>query len=154
MAHLKKWNHRMSYNINRIALVDSGFWYALLDERDSYYRDAQSRADMLLNLRYMIPWPILYETLCTRFTRRPLVIRKFEGLLKRPNAVVLDDKKYRNDALERTLSDAGKGGRAFSLVDNVLRGIMGDGSVRVNCLLTFNPGDFSDLCVRRQIELL
>jgi len=144
----------MSYNINRIALVDSGFWIALLEERDPHHKDAQSKADALLEMKYLLPWPILYETLRTRFTRRAWLVHKFEGFLKRPNAVILDDKKYRNDALDQTLSDASTGKRTISLVDNVLRGIIGDVSVRINCLFTFNPGDFADLCGRRQIELL
>jgi predicted nucleic acid-binding protein len=144
----------MSYNINKIALVDSGFWIALLEERDQHYKEAQSKADMLLGMMYLLPWPILYETLRTRFTRRPLVIHKFEGFLKRANALILDDQKYREDALIRTLSEASTKKRTISLVDNVLRGIIGDVSVRINCLFTFNPGDFADLCGRRQIELL
>ena len=88
----------MSYSINKTALVDSGFWIAFLDERDEHYMEAQQKAETLLHLRYIFPWPILYETLRTRFVRRPLAVRKFESFLKRPNTTYLEDAKYRMDA--------------------------------------------------------
>ena len=144
----------MSYSINKTALVDSGFWIALLDERDEHYKEAQQKAETLLHLRYIFPWPILYETLRTRFVRRPLAVRKFESFLKRPNTTYLEDAKYRMDALAATLSDRPQGGRAFSLVDNVLRMIISDMSVRVDYVLTFNVGDFADVCRRRQVEMI
>jgi predicted nucleic acid-binding protein len=144
----------MSYNINKTALVDSGFWIALLDERDQHYGEAQENAEKLLNLRYIFPWPVFYETLRTRFVRRPLAVRKFESFLKRPNAIYLDDAKYRTDALEITLSDGAQSGRAFSLVDNVLRMIIEDMTVRVDYVFTFNTRDFVDVCHGRPVEMI
>jgi predicted nucleic acid-binding protein len=144
----------MSYDVNKTALVDSGFWYALLDQRDQHFEEAQQKAEKLLSLRYVIPWPILYESLCTRFVSRPLVMRKFEAFLKRPNAVYLDDHKYKHEALERTLSMSGRGRSSLSLVDNVLRMIIDDVNVRVNCIFTFNRRDFVDVCVPRNVELI
>jgi predicted nucleic acid-binding protein len=144
----------MSYSINKTALVDSGFWIALLDKRDRYYEEAQQKAETLFHLHYIFPWPILYETLRTRFVRRPLAVRKFETFLKRPNATYLEDSKYRMDALTETLSDRPQGGRALSLVDNVLRMIIADTSVKVDYVFTFNAGDFVDVCKRRQVEMI
>lgn len=144
----------MNHPPSRIALVDTGFWYAVFDKRDPYYPDAQAKVDHLLKFRCVLPWPVLYETLCTRFIRRPLYIRKFEELLKRPNAVLLDDAKYKSQALECTLASAGGKGRAFSLVNNVLRLIIEDTNVKLHCLFNFNRADFIDVCARRQIELL
>lgn len=144
----------MSYNINKTAIVDSGFWIALMDERDEHYKDAQQKADVLLSLRYIVPWPTLYETLRTRFTRRPAAIRKFEAFLKRPNARLLDDMDYKNKALEMTLGMPSREGRSLSLVDHVLRMIIGDTNIRVHCIFTFNRRDFLDVCVRRNVEII
>jgi predicted nucleic acid-binding protein len=144
----------MSYRINKTALVDSGFWIALLDQRDQHHREAQEKAESLFHLRYIFPWPILYETLRTRFVRRPIAVRKFETFLKRPNATYLEDSKYRIDALAATLSQRGKDGRALSLVDNVLRMIIADATVKVDCVFTFNARDFADVCSRSQVEII
>jgi predicted nucleic acid-binding protein len=154
MALLRKKKRWMSYNINKTALVDSGFWIALLDERDQHYEEAQQKAETLFHLHYIFPWPILYETLRTRFVRRPLAVRKFESFLKRPNTTYLEDAKYRTNALAKTLSDRPHGVRAFSLVDNVLRMIIADTTVRVDYVLTFNTGDFVDVCRQRDVEMI
>ena len=144
----------MSLPLNKIALIDTGFWYAVFDERDQHYKDAQAKVDCLMRFRYILPWPILYETLCTRFVRRPLYIRKFETFLKRPNAELLDDANYKQQALDCTLSSADGKRRPFSLVDNVLRLIIKDRNVRLHCLFSFNHSDFADVRARRQIEIL
>ncbi len=139
----------------RTAIVDSGFWIALLDQRDQYYEQAQRKADLLRALRYIVPWPVLYETLNTRLMRRPHLVATFaRSFLKCPNAYLLDDGPYRESALEATLSAGLSGKRGLSLVDNVLRAMLMDRKVRVNCIVTFNVGDFSDLCQVRRLEII
>ena len=118
----------MSLLLNRIALVDTSFWYAAFTEKDQYFNDAQTKLEQLMNLKFMIPWPILYETVNSKFVQDPLRIRKFESFLKRPNAVKLDDAEYKSQALELTLSLATGHKRRCSLVDNVLRLIIEDAS--------------------------
>jgi len=144
----------MRHSINKVALVDSGFWIALLDKRDQHYDEAQQKAEMLLDLHYIFPWPILYETLRTRFVRRPLAVRKFEFFLKRPSTTYLEDARYREAALSATLSEGRPSGRVFSLVDNVLRMIIADRTVRVDCVFTFNKRDFIDVCNRRGVDMI
>ena len=107
-----------------------------------------------MGCRHVLPWPVLYETLRTRFIRRPLQVQRFESFLKRPNAVLLDDGAYKRQALDNTLSSARGRERAFSLVDNVLRLIIEDRNVKLHCLFSFNPTDFADVCARRQIEIV
>jgi len=144
----------MRHSINKVALVDSGFWIALLDKRDQHYDEAQQKAEMLLDLRYVLPWPILYETLRTRFVRRPLAVGKFKSFLKRPGTTFLEDAKYRAAALSDTLAERPPSGRVFSLVDNVLRMIIADTTVKVDCVFTFNKRDFIDVCSRRGVEIV
>ena len=54
-------------------LLDSGFWYALYDVRDPFHERANTFATYLDFYTLVIPWPSLYETLNTRFVRRPEV---------------------------------------------------------------------------------
>ncbi len=143
----------MRRNIPRTALVDTGYWYALLDKGDQYHRQAVADSDTLLRLRYLIPWPVVYETLCTRFTRQPLTVRRFEQILKTPNAVKLDDTKYRDAALAIALDTAKPHPNAISAVDAVLRLMLDDPATRIDCMFTFNPGDFRDVCVRRRVQI-
>ena len=144
----------MSLNLNKVALVDTGFWYAVFEERDQHYREAQDKLDLLLEIKYVLPWPILYETLCTRFVRRPFYMRKFDDLLKRPNAVLLDDSKYKDEALACTLSRSIRMGQASSLCDNVLRLVIEDINVKLNYLFTFNDADFIEGCSKRHIYII
>jgi predicted nucleic acid-binding protein len=135
-------------------LIDSGFWFALLDERDPYFPQAQAKADVLRNVSYILPWPVLYETMCTRFVRRPDKILQFETFLKRPHAVIMDDTPYRSDSLDRVFSEARRGFRAISLVDTVVRLILDDVNVMKHGLITFNPRDFADVCARRRVPMI
>ena len=144
----------MSLNVAKTALVDTGYWYALLDQRDQHHPAAAKSSEALLQFHYLIPWPVMYETLCTRFTRRPLAVRQFETILKRPNAVRLDDSKYRDAALSLALDTVKPHPTSLSIVDSVLRLVIADRSARVDCLFTFNPGDFRDVCVSRNVQII
>jgi predicted nucleic acid-binding protein len=145
---------RMKPRVSKIALVDTGYWYALLDAREEHHVDALAKSQTLLSLRYLLPWPVMYETLCTRFTRRPLVVKQFERILKMPNAVKLDDAKYRDAALAIALDTVKPHPNAISAVDAVLRLVIDDPTTRIDCMFTYNPGDFRDVCVRRNVEIL
>lgn len=138
----------------RTVLVDTGFWYALYDPTDQYYAQATSKADLLESMNVLIPWPCLYETFNTRFAKNKIAVRSFEELLRQTHVVLMQDEPYREAALEAAVSMALVGSRNISLVDMVIRQILEDVNVRKHGLLTFDPGDFSDLCRRHQIEML
>ena len=144
----------MRVSVPRIALVDTGYWFALLDSHDEHHAHAVAKSDTLLRLQYVIPWPVMYETLCTRLTRRPLAVKQFEQLLKRPNALKLDDTKYRDEALAIALDTTKPHPNTLSAVDAVLRLVLDDSSTRIDCMFTFNPGDFRDVCVRRNVRIV
>ena len=140
--------------IPQVALVDTGYWYALLDERDQYHKDAVSNYDYLQRMHYLIPWPVMYETLCTRFTRQRLSVKKFENILKSPNATTLNDNNYREAALALTLDTTKPHPNTISAVDSVLRLILDDRAIRINFMFTFNHNDFKDICLRRNIKII
>lgn len=135
-------------------LVDSGFFFALFDQRDSHHAAAIEMEEWIERFPVVIPWPILYETINTRFVRRPLTIMRFETIIRRPDTELLDDSRYRHDAYEETLEQVKRGYGARSLVDSVLCAVLADTNVRISAMLTFNQRDFASLCASRKIEIL
>ena len=119
-------------------LVDSGFFFALFDWRDSHHAAAIEKQKWLERFPVVIPWPILYEAINTRFVRRPTRIERFETILRRPDTELIDDSRYRCDAYEETFERAKRGYGAKSLVDSVLCVVLADTNVRISAMLTFN----------------
>jgi predicted nucleic acid-binding protein len=136
-------------------LVDSGVWYALCDPRDrAANREAIDEIYARVKLHsIVVPWPILYETLGTRFMRSRLAMERFEQEIKSPRVVLLDDAPYRDEALAHAIEWSLRRGRALSLVDCVLRLLLDDVQTRIRYLVTFNQRDFVDVCAARRIEL-
>lgn len=131
-------------------LVDSGFWLALWDTRDQWHAYARPIVPILSSHQLLLPWPTLYETLCTRFVRRTLCLDALLTQLQKDNHHKLDDSKYRDAALAEVKFMAGQG-RALSLVDAVLRQMLCDGTLQLKGIITFNMKDFSDICSPRRI---
>lgn len=139
---------------NHTLLVDSGFFFALFNPRDQHHGDACEKQDWLEALSVVVAWPILYETINTRFVRRPETIVRFESILRAHDTVLLEDSPYRLDAYEDVLEQAKARRNAMSLVDAVLCAILADPKVRIDAMLTFNSRDFDDVCRERKVELL
>ncbi len=137
----------------KTVLVDTGFWIALLDPRDGRHTDALTRAEQLDIFRIAVPWPILYETLNTRLARQPTAMAGFQAVLAKPSTARINDRKYRNEAIELTFSYAISKARPMSLVDWMIRLMLADTNVKVHALWTYNPGDFHDVCRNRGIAM-
>jgi len=133
-------------------LVDSGIWFALFDaRRDGKHGEALKKADLMENNSVILPWPIMYETFNTRFARNKLGLERMRSIIKSPRTNIVDDSPYRDGALDEMLRAALERARALSLVDCILRALMRDINVRVDAFLTFNEGDFVDICGARSI---
>ena len=135
-------------------LIDSGFWYALYDRRDPYYSKAQEIFEFLTIGNVLIPFPSLYETVNTRFVKNAIGLRDFKRLISKPNIVLLDDQEYKSEALELIFKSALDLKKPYSLVDIIIRLMLSDEKLRVNYLISFNPGDFIDVCGKRSISML
>jgi predicted nucleic acid-binding protein len=135
-------------------LIDSGFWYALYDKRDSYYDKAQEIFEYFSIGNVLIPYPSLYETINTRFVKNEIGLRDFKLLITGQNVLLLDDQEYKSEALELTFKSALDLKKPFSLVDIIIRLMLADEKLRINYLISFNPGDFIDICGKRSISLL
>lgn len=134
-------------------LVDTGYFFALRNGRDPFHESAKAKQNWLDDLPVILPWPVLYETLNTRFVGRPGAMDWFERLASLPSTELLDDSRYRS-ACYRNVHATARRGRRLSLVDTVLRAIIEDSNVAVQAMLTFDPGDFADVCRQHSVELL
>jgi predicted nucleic acid-binding protein len=135
-------------------LIDTGFWFALYDKRDSNYWKANELFEFLSIGHIIIPYPSLYETINTRFVKNKIGLSDFKQLLSKRDIHLLDDSVYKSDALNLTFDSSINKDKNYSLVDMVIRLILSDDKLNINYLISFNPGDFIDICSKRRIEIL
>ena len=133
-------------------LVDTGFWFALYDEKDQYHNKALKVMDRLVNSRFLIPFPTLYETLNTSFAKNRN-LRAFHLHISLDTCVLVHDEKYKMSALDKTF-ESSLNRRPLSLVDMIIRHMLDDVDLHIDGLISFNPGDFIDVCYRKGIELI
>lgn len=131
------------------AVVDTGFWYALYDGRDVYHDVA---SDFMSNhcdgLHFLIPFPTLYETINTRFVKQRNH-HKMRHHINSDRCTLIHDEEYKIQAYDATFTM-----EHLSLVDMVIRLMIEDPNLRIDAVLTFNPGDFIDVCQARGVEIL
>lgn len=135
-------------------LVDSCFWYALFDSSDKYHSKAQDMKDYLDFGNIILPFPILYETLNTRFSKRDSWMSIFEEYTKKETTYLVPDTEYREEALTNTFFYSLGKKRPMALVDISIRLMLEDVKLNVNTLITFNVADFVDVCTSKRIELI
>ena len=152
MEHRK--NATMSRNSSHRLLVDTGFFFALFNPKDQYHDDACEKQEWLEHLSVVMPWPILYETINTRFVRQAETVARFESIMRAPDTEFLDDNPYRFEVYRDTIEQAKTRRHAMSLVNSVLYAILNDINVRIDAMLTFNSRDFAEICRIQKVELL
>jgi|SRR2546421_841625 predicted nucleic acid-binding protein len=136
-------------------LVDTGVWYALCDSRDRTVSQ-EVIDDLYARVKahsIIMPWPIAYETLRTRFVHNRLALERFEREMRSQRINQVDDAPYRQEALALSIESSLRRRRPLSMVDCVLRLLIDDVSTKIRYVVTFNQPDFVDVCRRRQIEL-
>lgn len=145
--------------------ADAGFLIALYDSTDHYYATAQELFQENLDQppfnRFAIPWPIMYESISTRFARDRrrvgLIQRDLKRMETRKQVQYVDDQSFRDQAFEELLREADKPPdhyRALSLVDRVVRLMLSDVNLKIDFFITFNRGDFHDVCTKSRIVML
>ena len=134
-------------------LVDTSFFFALFNERDQHHTSARGLKGWLDDLPIILPWPVLYETVNTRFSRQRGNLAQFRAIAELPSTVLLDDSPYRLESYGTVMMTT-RTGSPISLVDTVLRAVLEDVNVPVGAMLTFNHADFADICARCNVELL
>jgi predicted nucleic acid-binding protein len=136
--------------------MDAGFLIALYDESDNYHGSANDRFVEYVERtpnQLLVAWPILYETVSTRLVRNrrrmELFRRDWLRFERERRLALLDDRPLRFAALDDSLAELGRSARSYralSLADRVVRALLADTKLRIDYFVTFNPGDFSDVC--------
>ncbi|MFZ0911813.1 MAG: hypothetical protein WBQ76_11035 [Candidatus Korobacteraceae bacterium] len=144
--------------------VDTGFLLGLYVESDQYHVQAQRYSSELFESapdRLVIPWPILYETVSTRLVKnRPamnLMETHWRRLWRQGRLELLSDLPFRDEVIEECFGELSKPisvARNLSVVDRVIRRALSDVNVRIDAFITFNPGDFVDVCRKYRRQML
>jgi predicted nucleic acid-binding protein len=137
-------------------LVDTCVWLSLADPRDTARTAADVEAidSLLLEHQLVMPWPVGFEVLRTRLARNRLAMEILERRLKAQLISWVDDRPYREAALEMTFEQSLRWGRALSMVDCLLRLMLDDVNLTINYLATWNGQDFADICQHRGVEII
>lgn len=137
-------------------IVDTGFWYSFLGNREQerhtvaenvFYRLVQQETN------FLVPFPTLYEAINTKLLKdkyRDKADWFLKQLQSNPHFINIPDDEYKELAYNKTIEENYRG---FSLVDNVIRVMMEDKSLRISALLTFNVEDFIDVASKNGIEI-
>jgi predicted nucleic acid-binding protein len=141
-------------SVSETALVDTGFWIALYDPREQYHAAANEVADLIDLFHLVMPWPIAYETLRTRFVRHREWVASFDERLKKPTVSFIDDSEYCDEAYTLTVEYSTRLRRDISMVDMVCRLLISDPEVKIDYLFTVNPRDFHDVCASNNVAIV
>ncbi len=136
-------------------LVDSCFWIALYtpEETERHERALEILEDMENN-KVIIPWPTLYEFINTRLARRKENLYAFEQFLLKPNVQKLPDEEYKELALQNVFELNISRNTSISLIDEVLRQMILDSSLKIDYFITFNKSDFEYPCQLAKVLIL
>ncbi len=145
----------MNNSSGKIILLDTGVWYAFYTKSDQYYLEAQKLKEKIQFHRILLPWPICYEVLRTKFVKQEQHIIQFKNDLEKFNIEYLSDIPYREQALKELFSGFSKNYKHenLSLVDILINKVILDKQKRIFWFATTNVKDFEDSCRRRRIEL-
>jgi predicted nucleic acid-binding protein len=138
----------MNAIIPKTVLIDTGFWFAIYYKGDQYHKEATAIYNKIQNSQILIPWPTLYEVLNTDFINERIWVENFEKLLKKNNVKRIDDTKYKELALEESMSKSVEKGN-ISLVDGIIRQMLSDLDIKIEYFVTFNHKDFIDILKKR-----
>jgi predicted nucleic acid-binding protein len=147
----------------RAICVDTGFLIGLYDRTDEFH-DIASRYFVEFfdtgSNHLLIPWPILYEAISTRMVKNKEGLARLEKDWKRlavqRRLDILSDEPFRDTVINECFDELGKPlpqYRKLSAVDRVVRRMLSDTHLRIHAFVTFNPGDFVDVCAKHRRDV-
>jgi predicted nucleic acid-binding protein len=140
-------------SVSETLLVDTGAWIALFDTTEQDHEAIVEVADLIEIAHLVVPWPVTYEILRTRFVRRPAWVAALDQRLSKPSVTFIDDAAYCNIAYSLTLEASIRHKRDLSMVDMLCRILIDDPNVDIKYLLTVNKKDFYDVCASNGVEI-
>jgi predicted nucleic acid-binding protein len=136
-------------------LIDSSFWIALYTPEDPImHQRALDWVEEVENNLTLIPWPTLYEFVNTRLARRKEYLYSFEKALLKPNVLKISDEPYKSVALQNVFVLNKTRLASISLVDEVLRQMILDVTLKIDFFITFNSVDFKYPCQIANVSIL
>ena len=138
----------------RYVLIDTGYWFGLLTPNDPYTYQAQTISELISEYILVIPFPTMYETLNTNFVKNKKALSVLEDIMKSDKIEFVYDEQYREKALSAVYATHKAPLRHLSLVDCIIREMIEDINLKIDFLVTFNEGDFSDICTKRNITII
>lgn len=120
-------------------IIDTCFWIALYDAYEDPLRteEAEIIAELIENETIIIPFPTMYEFLNSKFSRTKFV-HVFEKLISRPNFIKIKDVEYKEKAYDSFFHNAKNASKDVSLVDEIIKEMILDKKLRIDCLITFD----------------
>jgi len=140
--------------VNRRILIDTGCWIAYYEPNQKAHSWAIEQTPLFESQHILMPWPLVYETLRTKFVKHPNRVVQWELLLKRLRVEFLNDDHLVDEVYRQTLLFASRGTRRISMVDALCRFVLADPATRIQTLFTTNPKDFHDVCKSRNIDMV
>lgn len=139
--------------MNRV-IIDTGYWRAIYDSHDDYHKISVDISERIINsreYRLVIPFPTMYELLRTEFVKRKSALQNIDYIIKDVSRVdLIYDERYRDKAYSEMIMTK----RNLSFVDCIVRAMLDDANLNIKGLITFNNGDFDDICRKKRIELI
>lgn len=135
-------------------ITDTCYWLGLIDSTDEHHEKSILINDLIKDNYIVFPFPCFYEIIRTKFVKNKNKLLAFENELKNRNIHYVDDSKYKQIALAKVYELNKKSYITHSLTDAVIREILSDAELKLDYLVTYNVKDFSDICIKRNIEIL
>jgi predicted nucleic acid-binding protein len=128
-------------------LLDTGYWIALFSpEKEKEKQDVVEQVSKLIdgnNYTVIIPFPTLYEFLNSKLSRKGRQKFNLEAeLSKQKYEKIYDEKiydeKYRKKALENFFKQFSFVNYDISLVDEIIKEMIGDTTLKTDIIVTFD----------------
>lgn len=141
-----------------VFLCDSCFVISLADNTEAMHNASCS----YLNTHktghfYLIPYPSMFETLSQRMVDNVQAMTRLEQIFFKNsdvNVVYVSDKNYRDVSLIECMNDRQNIERHLSFVDTIIRNMVKSKNIRKDALISFNDGDFRDVCTQNRVDLI
>jgi hypothetical protein len=138
----------------KYVITDSCYWLGLVDSADEHHKKSIIIKELIKDSYIVFPFPCFYEIIRTKFVKNKIKLTAFESLLKNSKVKYIDDTKYKDEALSKVYELNKKSFISHSLTDAVIREMLSDVDLKLDYLVTYNVKDFSDICAKRDIEIL
>ncbi|GAA0734281.1 hypothetical protein GCM10009430_49270 [Aquimarina litoralis] len=140
--------------MQKYSLIDSGYWFGLLDKKDPFHQTARVIADLIKDHKIIVPYPSMYEVLNSKFIKDKQRLIQFEEIMSSDKIEFIFDEDYRENALNNTYSIHRNPVPKISLVDSIIREMIKDINIKIDFVVTFNEKDFKDICDMRNVEII